>query len=150
MSSTVIKDQSIEVVKITETDSATVNSIVNNDTTTLVESNTVQIISVETPEKNNITTISGDTEQLVIERKTIEIIEVINNNCPDELKNPVFTYDVDTLVGVAYDNGSFKTLSYLPNGQLDTISFLENGITILKQLNYDLSGKLTSITQTEA
>lgn len=150
MSSTVIKEQSIEVVKITETDSITVNSIVNNDTTTVVESNTVQVISVETPEKNNITTISGDTEQLVIERKTIEIIEVINNNCPDELKNPVFTYDLDTLVGIEYDNGGSKTLSYLPNGQLDTISFSMNGLTILKQLNYDLSGKLTSITQTEA
>ena len=150
MSNNIVIQESTDVVSITKSDNATVSTLTNNGSSTLIESINVELLSIETPGTSSITTIQGDTEQLVIERKTIEIIEVINNNCPDELKNPVFTYDVDTLIGIEYDNGGSKTLSYLPNGQLDTISFLINGLTILKQLNYDLSGKLTSITQTEA
>ncbi len=64
------------------------------------------------------------------------------------LKNPVFTYTADQLTRIDYDNGSFKTLTYIGDSVLDTISFTENGITTTQNFVYDSEGRLTQIVET--
>ena len=147
---TVIAEPAIvEVAEVSAAQSSTVSTISQNDSDTLIETSRVELISIAQPQNDTLTLIEEDAQQTVIETKQIEIIEIEVPCCDEDLKNPVFTYTGDFLTGILYDDGSTKVLSYLISGQLDTLTFTNNGITILKQFNYDNEDKLISINETQ-
>ena len=145
----IIQSPVVEVAEVNATESSTVSTISQNDSDTLIETSRVELISIAQPQNDTLTLIQEDSQQTVIETKQIEIIEIEVPCCEDDLKNPVFTYTGDFLTGILYDDGSTKALTYLASGQLDTLTFTSNGLTVLKQFNYDNQDRLISINQNQ-
>ncbi len=147
----IIQPPVVEVAEVNASESSTVSTIAENDSTTLIETSRVELISIAQPQNDTLTLIQEEGHQTVIETKQIEVIEIEVPSCDDDLKNPEFTYDDsnDALIRIDYDDGSFKVLTYLASGQLDKLTFTSNGVTILKQFNYDNRERLTQIVETQ-
>jgi len=64
----------------------------------------------------------------------------------DSRSNPVFSYDTGRLTGIAYADGSTKTLAYDASNRLATLSDTAAGITRFKTFHYDSNNNLTSIS----
>lgn len=65
-------------------------------------------------------------------------------------KSPVFTYNANNLITrIDYSNSEYTTISYDANKRLTSLIKYKSNVTITKTFNYDISGKLLSITQTE-
>jgi len=71
-----------------------------------------------------------------------------NPPAPSDLKNPVFTYEGDSLSRVDYDNGSSKSLTYDSNGSLSQLVFDNEGVVITREFIYNSNGTLSSIIDT--
>ena len=71
------------------------------------------------------------------------------DNPPSQgLRNPVFTYNMDELQSIDYDNGANKTLQYDSNGVLEFLFFTTGNVTTTKEFIYNAEGQLTSVLET--
>jgi hypothetical protein len=131
-------------------DTDTITIIQGQESQSIIEETTVELTEIQAQEQNRLTIVEGQDKETLIESKAVEVIEIqVPGQLPAPLKNPVFTYTGEQLTSILYDDGSTKVLTYLSGGQLDTLTFTRNGVTILKQFNYDSEQKLINIVQTQ-
>ncbi len=64
----------------------------------------------------------------------------------DSRSNPVFTYENGLLTGIAYADGSTKTLSYDSTKRLAVLTDNSGGIRRTRTFHYDQDNNLVSIT----
>lgn len=65
-------------------------------------------------------------------------------------KSPVFTYNANNLITrIDYSNTEYTTISYDLNKRVTSVIKYKLNVTITKTFNYDGSGKLLSINQSE-